>query len=88
MGVLCFVNVTAWGREGGGRGGMGGHNVGKLSECLAVYVDTNRRQSRQASKQAGRGQKNVLLTSLFGPAHALPLPSLACHLLALAQTEE
>ena len=62
---------------------MGGHNVGKLSECLAVYVDTNRRQSRQA----GRGQKNVLLTSLFGPA--LPcLACLACHLLELAQTEE
>ena len=57
-----------------GDGGEG-HKVGKLSECLAVYVDTN---SGRVGR-AGRGQKNVLLTSLFGPA---------CPLLALPQTEE
>ena len=48
-----------------GDGGEG-HNVGKLSECLAVYVDTN---SGRVGR-AGRGQKNVLLT-----VHYLDLPA-------------
>ena len=62
MDKLHCVNVTVWGR--GGEVARGGHNVGKLSECLAVYVDTN---SSSVGRQGGGGQKNVLLTSLFGP---------------------
>ena len=51
------------GWDEGGRESFRGHNVGKLSECLAVYAD---------NREGRAGQKNVLLSSLFGAA---------CHLL-------
>ena len=63
MNVLAFEEGCEWGGMGGGRESFRGHNVGKLSECLAVYAD---------NREGRAGQKNVLLSSLFGAA---------CHLL-------